>query len=95
MLPLKVLCKQVVLCCRAKEEPFEFIKSSLTNDKVPDYKVFNTQKIRHFGQSLKPKSKVVFSPPLDRTPSDPSTMLTTMAEAARITHEAGQSFVQE
>ena len=28
---------------------------------------------------------------LDRTSSDPSTMLTTMVEAARITHEAGQS----
>ena len=28
---------------------------------------------------------------MDGTPSDPPTMLTLMAEAARITHEAGQS----
>ena len=84
--PLKVLCKQVVLSCRTKEEDFEFIKSSLTNDKVPDYNGFNTQRTR-----LKPKIKVVFTPLLDRAPSDPSTMLTTMAEAARISHEAGQS----
>ena len=72
-LPLKVLCEQVVLSCRAKEEDFEFIKSSLINDKVPDYNVFNTQRTRHSGQSLKPKSKVVFTPLLGRTPSDHST----------------------
>ena len=34
--------KQVVLSCRAKEKDFEFIKSSLTNDKVPDYNSFST-----------------------------------------------------
>ena len=28
---------------------------------------------------------------MDRAPSDPSTMLTTMAEAARVTQEVGQS----
>ena len=78
------------ICC-AKEEDFEFIKRSFTNNKVPDYNSFNTEKTHHSGQSLKPKSKVVFTPLLDCTPSDPSTMLTTMAEAARITHEAGQS----
>ena len=91
VLPLKVLCEQVVLPCRAKEEDFEFIKSSLTNDKVPDCNGFNTQKTRDFGQGLKAKSKVVFTLLLDRTPSDPSTMLPAVAEAARITHEAGQS----
>ena len=91
VLPLKVLCEEVVLSCRAKEEDFEFIKISLTNDKVPECKGFNTQRTRHYVQSLKPKSKVVFTPLLDRTPSDPSTMLTTMASAARTTHEAGQS----
>ena len=91
VLPLKVLCEQVVLSCRAKEEDFEFIKSSLTNDKVPDCNGFNTQRTRDSGQSLKPQSKVVFTHLLDRTPFDPSKMLTKMAKAARITHEPGQS----
>ena len=36
VLPLKVLCKQVGLSCGAKEKDFEFIKSSLANDKKPD-----------------------------------------------------------
>ena len=91
VLPLKVLCKQLVLSCRAKEQDFEYIKSSSINDKVPDYNGFNTQRTRDSDQSLKPKSKVVFTPVLERTLSDPSTMLTTMTEAARITHETGQS----
>ena len=67
------------------------MKKSLTNDKVPDYNGFNTQRTCVSGQSLKLKSKVVFTTHLDRTPSDPSTMLTAMAEAARITHETGLS----
>ena len=91
VLPLKVLCEQVVLSCRFKEEDFEFIKSSLTNDKNPDYNGFKTHRTHHSGQSLKPKSKVVFTHLLDRTPSDPSTMFTRMAEATRINHEARQS----
>ena len=80
------------MSCRAKEEYFEFIKSSLTNDKVPNYNGFNTQRNCHSGQSLKSKSKVVFTLLLDCTTSDPSTMLTTTAEAARIIHKVGQSF---
>ena len=67
------------------------MKTSLTNDKVPDYNGFNTQRTCVSGQSLKLKSKVVFTAHLDRTPSDPSTMLTVMAGAARITHETGLS----
>ena len=58
---------------------------------MPDYNGFNTQKTRDSGQSLKPKSKVVFTLLLDHTASDASTLLTAMAEEARITHEAGQS----
>ena len=91
VLLLKVLCEQVLLSCCAKEYDFEFIKSSLINDKMPDYNGFNTPRTCHSGQSLKPKSKVLFTPFLDLTPYDHSTMLTTMAEAPRINHEAGQS----
>ena len=50
---------------------------------------FNAQGTYDSARSLKPKSKVVFTPHLDCTPSDLSIMVTTMAEAARITHETG------
>ena len=52
---------------------------------------FNAQGTYDSARSLKPKSKVVFTPHLDWTPSDLSIMVTKMAEAARITHKTGQS----
>lgn len=84
------MCEQVALSCLPKEEVFAFIKSSLIYDKVADYNSFNTQRSRDYGQSLKSKSKVVFIPLLDPTPSGPSTMLTAMAEAAITFRETGQ-----
>ena len=90
-LPLLVFCKQVILRERANHEDFQFIKSILLNDSSPDFNGYNTKHIRTRGESLKPKTKVVFMPLLDRTPSDPSTVLTTMIEAERITNNAGQS----
>ena len=58
---------------------------------MPEYNGFNRQRSHNSGQSLKTKIKVVFTPLFDCTPSDPLTHLTTMAEAAGITHKAGQS----
>ena len=57
VLPLKSLWEQVVLFCCAKKEDFEFIKCSLTNDKVPDYNGFNTQRTHDSDQILKPRAK--------------------------------------
>ena len=47
--------------------------------------------LRNNGQSLKSKTKVIFTPLLDRTPSDPSTVFTAMIEAEKITSQAGQN----
>ena len=41
---------------------------------------------------FKTKSKVTFLPLIDKTPSDPSTILTVLLEAERITVQAGQEF---
>ena len=40
---------------------------------------------------MKPKTKLVFQPLIDKTPSDPSTILTAMHEAEIITNDAGQT----
>ena len=60
------------------------------SDDIPDYHGFNTKLIRDSGQSLKPKTKLSFHPLLDKTPSDPSTILTAMVDAERITNRSGQ-----
>ena len=42
-------------------------------------------------KSLKSKTKVISTSLLDQTPSDPSTVLTTMIKAKKITNKAGQN----
>ena len=43
VLPLKVLCEQVILNERAKKEDFQFIKSIFKSDETPDYNGYNKQ----------------------------------------------------
>ena len=69
---------------------FEFVKMSTYND-GPDYHGYNTKAARETGQSKKPGTKLVYAPIIDRPPADPSTMLTAMCEAKRLTKEAGQN----
>ena len=49
--------------------------------------------ISNNGQGLKSKTKVIFTPLLDWTPSDASTVLTTMIEAEKITSPADQTVI--
>ena len=46
VLPLKVLCEQVVLTQRAQEEDFQFTKCIITSDNTPDYNGFNMKRTR-------------------------------------------------
>ena len=78
VLPLKLLCKPVLLTKRAKAEDFRFIKMSLLEDSCLDFHGFKTG--AGAGQAPKPKTKVSFRELLDQTPSEPSTMLTAMVD---------------
>ena len=69
---------------------FEFVKMSTYTDGL-DYHGYNTKAARETGQSKKPGTKLVYAPIIDRPPADPSTMLTAMCEAKRLTKEAGQN----
>ena len=40
--------------------------------------------------SLKPKNKTMYAPLIDMKPSDPSTVMTAMIEARRLTNQVGQ-----
>ena len=90
VLPLKVLCQQVISVNRCKEEDFDFIQAALSSDDTPDFNGFNTEKMRRSNQDIKPKSEVRYRPLINKTPSDPSTMLTAMTDVEKKTEEAGQ-----
>ena len=69
-----------------------FLKETLINSKVPDFHGFNTRATRESRQSTKPKTKLIYTPLIDQTPSDLSTMMTAMIEAEKLTNEAGQAY---
>ena len=76
VLPSKVLRHQVVQSHKNRCDDFNFIKATLSMERLPDYNGFNTCQSRQAGLSLKPKTKIIFDPPIDKTPSYTSTILT-------------------
>ena len=53
---------------------------------------FNTRATRESGQSTKPKTKLIYTPLIDQTPSDPSNIMTAMIEVEKLTNEARQAY---
>ena len=90
VLPLKVLCNQHLTVRRSRHCDMQFIKDILTKKDVPDFGGYNTIAAREAGQIAKPKSRVIYKPLINKTPSDCSTVLSAMCEIERDTAHAGQ-----
>ena len=91
VLPLRVLCEQSMITSMSKEKDFQFIRESLTVPNTPDYGGYNTRQARATGQSKKLKTRILYRPMINKTPSDPSTMLTAMCEVEATSKKSGQS----
>ena len=89
VLPLEVLCRQVVAKQRSEEEDFKFLKESVTLQNTPDYSGYNT-KVRRNKSNKKRKTNIFYKPLIDKKPTDPSTILTAMYEIERTSKDAGQ-----
>ena len=92
VLPLKILCHQIIIERRGAEEDFLFLKSSVIIRITPDFSGYNTRRTRETGQSVKSKSKVYYRPMINKTPTNPSRMLTAMCDLEKISKGTGQSF---
>ena len=90
VLPLRVLAHQVVIVNASKHKDLTFLKQVTANDNSLEYAGFNTRHVRESGASLKPKNKTMYTPLIDMKPSDPSTVMTAMIEARRLTNQEGQ-----
>ncbi len=90
VLPLRVLAQQVILVQRSHFHDFEFLKSVAIPPSTPEFGGFNTKLTQMQGQGVKPHTKAMYTPLIDMTPSDPTTMKTAMLEARRLTEKAGQ-----
>ena len=87
--PLQLLCTQILLAERSRVGDFRFLKRSLLEKHFPDFHGFNTNEARIAGHAPKSKSKIISSQLIDQTPSEPSTVLTSMVNAEKVTNAAG------
>ena len=62
----------------------------VNTESCPEYNGYNTRIIRNEGASLQPKTKAVYLPLIDMTPSDPDTIKTALHETKRLTQERGE-----
>ena len=90
ILPFKVLCNQAILVSRSKYLDFQFVKDMVIQTSVPDFAAYNTKQMRESGQSTKQKTKVIYKPLINKTPSDPSTILTAMCDIETTGKKSGQ-----
>ena len=91
VLPLRLLCHQVIITRKSMEDGFAFIKTSLTKSDIPDYVGYNTENAGNNGKSKVPKTNILYRPLINKTLSDPSTVLTSMIDVESISKDAGQS----
>ena len=74
----------------SKFNDFQFIKEIITKPNAPAFGGYNTKQIREASQATKNKTKVIYKPLINKTPSDPSTILTAMCNIEATLHQAGQ-----
>ena len=86
VLPLKVLSGYYGE--QNKFNYFQFIKEIITKPNVPDFGGYNTKQMRENYQATKNKPKVIYKPLINKTPSDPSTILTAMFNIEATLHLA-------
>ena len=91
VLPLRLLCHQAIITRKNMEDDFAFIKTSLTKSDISDYGGYNTENARNNGKIMAPKTKILYRPLINKTPSDPSTVLTAMIDVESISKDAGQN----
>ena len=84
---------QQVSNSKAEENELQFLRDAISLGNCPEYNGFNTKLCREQGHSTEPKTKVVYFPLMNNSPSDPKTMMSSIMKAKRITAEAGQANV--
>ena len=87
---LKHLAHQEIIKQRGQQLDFELFKSIATNPKTPEYSGYKNCYVHELGALKGKKTIAVYTPVIDLTLSDPTTIMTAMTEARRITNSNGQ-----
>ena len=89
---LKFLSHQVIIKEISQQLELENFKAIATKPDIPEYGRYKTRYVRKMEKlkDTKIKQLAFYTPLIDLTPSDPSTMMTPMVEAGKTTHSTGQ-----
>ena len=87
VLLLKVFCRRIIIQRRANKDDFLFLKS-----KHSRFQWLQHQNHQENWLEFKSKIKGILPLLINKTPADPSTMLTAMCNLEKISKDAGQSF---
>ena len=93
VLSLKGLAEMAISSNRAHEMDMSFFSDIVKAENCPEFNGYNTQICRDQGHVLKSKTKAMYLPLIDMTPSDPDTIMTALKQAQEITNKCGQEFV--
>ena len=85
-LPLRILVSQIISLQRARGTDFNFL-THMFNMYTSEFGGYNTRLAREQGHVSKVPTKAVYAPLIDLPPALPTTMLTAMIEAQRLTKE--------
>ena len=78
---------------RANDLDFQFFADVQTSNECPEFNGYNAKLCREQGHVLKPKTKVLYLPLIDKPPADPSTIMKAMLNAKAVTEGTGQEFI--
>ena len=87
--PLSFLCSQVISVHRSHDLDYQFMKDIVTRESCPEWSGYNTHLARQTGMAIEPKAKVVYLPLIDKAPTSPSTILTSIEKGLTLLNDAG------
>ena len=93
VLPLKILCQQVISMQIATKQDFDFLSDIILEENIPEFNGYNTRLHRDQNKPPHMKTKAVYLPLIDMVPSHPDTMMTALTKAQHLTSQIGQEFV--
>ena len=84
-----------IKCCqdRVDEAETTFLEDLLLKQKCPESNEYNTANGHEQGQSIQPKTKAMYLPLIDITPSDPDTIIMSLVQVQKFMLQTGQQFV--
>ena len=85
-----MLCNQFIMVKRSKFNDFKFIREIITKPNTPDFGGYYIKQMRETSHAIEIKTKVIYKQLINKTPLDPSAILTAICDNEATSYQAGQ-----